>query len=157
VNVIYSPWFNLTPWADTTLGLNGAVSRAIRNAPGVTQNIIDQGVVLSYANDGSGVYKLPWLFNFGGTLQLGFTLVPSKIIYFLSNPTTGTVTGTSFTGQVRYIIIPGGVAGGVIVTGPATGYSVDQLKAMSYHEVETLFKIPTSGTNFHQVKWANQE
>jgi hypothetical protein len=55
------------------------------------------------------------------------------------------------------VLIPGGVAGGYIVTGPAQGYSVDQLRAMSYQQIETLFHISSNGTNFHSVKWANKE
>ena len=57
----------------------------------------------------------------------------------------------------RYVLIPGSVLGGTIVTGPAQGYSVDQLRAMPYQQIETMFKISANGTNVNSVKWANQE
>ena len=49
--------------------------------------------------------------------------------------------------QTRYVIIPGGTLGGRFTSGPAAGYSVDQIKAMSYEQIAAMFKIPENGTN----------
>lgn len=40
--------------------------------------------------------------------------------------------------EFRYVIIPGGTA---------AGYSIQQIKGMSYAQVTSLFKIPANGTN----------
>jgi hypothetical protein len=52
--------------------------------------------------------------------------------------------GISTAHQFRYVIIPGGVAGGRIANGQQTyfGYTSSQLKVMSYHDVCTLLNIP---------------
>jgi len=57
--------------------------------------------------------------------------------------------GANFNGTAnfRYIIIPGGVAGGRFVSGAAAGYTVDQIKSMSYQQITSLLNIPSTGTN----------
>lgn len=148
-NVIYSPWFTLGSWADTALAFNAIASRAIRNAPGITQSILDQGVILSYTNNG-GIYQLPWNFanpfTANQTLQIGFVAAVGKLIYYITNTTTGSASGISYLAQLRYVIIPGGVAGGrtaqhtVEINGQV--YTESQLKAMPYSQVCTLLNIP---------------
>jgi hypothetical protein len=49
--------------------------------------------------------------------------------------------------QVRYVAIPGGISSGRFTSGPATGYTIAQIKAMNYNQVKTLFAIPDEGTN----------
>lgn len=49
--------------------------------------------------------------------------------------------------EYRYVLIPGGIAGGRITSGPAAGYTVDQVKAMSYDQVRSMFNIPADGSN----------
>lgn len=49
--------------------------------------------------------------------------------------------------QVRYVVIPQGVTAGRFVSGPAAGYSIDQIKSMSYSQVASLLNIPNEGTN----------
>jgi hypothetical protein len=116
---------------------------------------------LAYAqltSDGGITRALPSTLSSAGLVYtFGYVIPAAGTIRFTVNFAAGAPSAPSIANQFRYVIIPGGVAGGIIVTGPATGYSVDQLRSMSYHEVENLFKIPTSGTNIHQVKWSNQE
>jgi hypothetical protein len=45
------------------------------------------------------------------------------------------------------VLIPGLIAGGRFTSGPAAGYSMAQLKEMSYQQVSALFAIPENGTN----------
>lgn len=158
-SVIYSAWFSLplAQWADSTTPWLGDISRAIKAAPGVTQSVIDQGVVLVYINTAaaaapSSVYPLP--FNVpnpvfaGETLQVGYILAPSKIIFYLADLIFPDMTGFGLTTPFRYVIIPGTLAGGRMAGGPAIGHNVDELKKMSYRDVQRLFSIPDNGSNF---------
>lgn len=159
-NVIYSSWFGdatFSPnWADTVLTFVGTVSRAIKAAPGVTATIINQGLVLSYAKASTIIEPqlLPWTLSGanvgfpGNSFQLNFIPQNGKLFYYWNNLTTGNASGFTSSGfEYRYVIIPGGVAGGRFTSGPAAGYSVDQIKSMSYSQVSSLFNIPASGSN----------
>lgn len=146
-NVIYSPWFtSVSAW--TSPGLSSSDFSFDRAAPGVTQAIIDNGVVLSYAkltNDGSVIRTLPvTIFNTNGFHFYNFLLpAVGSVRYtyiYTENPDIPTITS-----QFRYVIIPGGVAGGRIASGSAQSYSPAQLKAMSYDEIIKLFNIPADG------------
>lgn len=153
-NVIYSPWFSFaaTDWADSTMTNLGTVKRANRAAPGVTQAVIDQGVVLTYialtTTPGVGPYPLPFIIpNNPTALQVSYVITLGRLIYYngFINATTGVALNPAY--SFRYIIIPGGVAGGRIASGPAAGYSVAELKAMSYEQVLRRFNIPRDGSN----------
>ncbi len=145
-NVIYSPWVALGGWADTTFtsisGL-GVCSRSIRTAPGVTAAIMDQGVVLCYIQTTPVVSPLP-IGVVGGHI-LNFLLTSGKIFFYFNNPATGTSSGIQTSVSARYIIIPGGVAGGRTTekTAKINGqvYTESQLKGMSYAQVCSLLRI----------------
>jgi hypothetical protein len=69
------------------------------------------------------------------------------MIFYVTN-STGTLTGFSDGSySTRYVIIPGGVAGGRMVTGPAAGHTVEELRAMSYQQICQMFNIPLTGSN----------
>jgi len=141
-NVIYSPWF-LTGngWDSITNAPGyGAYGTFDQAASGITQSVIDNGVVLAYmkgdpttglAND---VFPLPYSIGlgFGFTDLWDFVLnAPGNIrfLYKSDNPWyLYQLAGISF----RYIIVPGGVAGGRMLN----------LKKMSYQEVCRLYNIP---------------
>ena len=153
-NVIYSSWlqFTLPDWADTTMVNTGQASRFIRSAPGITTSILNNGVVISYlgvvtgGNVTTGPYEFPFFCTSCSPSMIIFQALPrvGKIIYYATN-STGTLTGFSDGGySTRYVIIPGGVAGGRMANGQQTyyGHTADELKAMSYHDVCTLLNIP---------------
>src|SRR5690349_22532058 len=151
-NVIYTAWFNMNTltWADSTHADLGTISRGNRAAPGVTAAVVDNGVVLSYyRSTNSGVVPLPYTFGTTANLrQYGFLLKTGTITYYVANLTTGTATGVTPTGELRYVIIPGGTAGGRSAEeNRYGGYTVTELKAMSYEQVARLFHIPESGSN----------
>jgi hypothetical protein len=150
-NVIYSAWSAFATWADTTISNPslGVASRSLRSAPGLTSAVLTQGVVLNYWNyTGTPEVLLPTLFNSGtSAMSLNAILDVGKIIYYIANLNTANASGATAAGQVRYVIIPGSVAGGRMVTGPATGYTPDQLRAMSYQQIAQMFNIPATGTN----------
>ena len=76
-----------------------------------------------------------------------FIATNGKMIYYNTNMTgTGGIVPSS--GYLyRYVIIPGGVAGGRIVSGPAAGHTADELRAMSYQQIAQMFNIPSNGSN----------
>lgn len=150
-NVIYSSWLSITTASavpDTSVLNQGIVTRIYRDAPGITQANLDNGVVLSYLQEiasPSGIYQMPYLFRVGGAdiFQFGFIPVVGKICYYVSNLTTGVNASVFGTAKVRHVIIPGGTAGGRMSNGQSTyfGHTADEWKVMSYHDVCTLLNI----------------
>jgi hypothetical protein len=141
-NVIYSAWFPVLG-SDWT-GTGTADQSNTLAAPGITQSIRDNGVVLVYATYNNLVRPLP--FNDISTTN------PVIFDYFLP-ATLGQIflrayrPGSPFTLitiSFRYILIPGGVAGGRTVGMGGTNYTADQLRSMSYEQVCKLFHIPQS-------------
>jgi hypothetical protein len=146
-NVIYSSWLAASPWADTlTNGITSAIYR--RTAPGVTQAIIDNGVVLVYAQlvGGNGsTQQLPYTVVSASSVQFYHLLYLGKV-QILASALNGTAypgASASTSNTFRYVIIPGGVAGGRL----ANGYSRSELQSMSYEQVCSLYNIPSDGSN----------
>jgi len=154
-NVIYSAWFNFTAanWGDSAMTNLGTAKRANKLAPGITQAILDNGLVLAYTKNGNaavigaGPYLLPFIIPGNPGIIVGHLPVVGRLIYYnqTTNNTGGVVVNTDY--QFRYIIIPGGVAGGRVMSGAAAGYSVAELKAMSYSTIARMFNIPENGSN----------
>lgn len=162
-NVIYSPWFTTVEadWVDSYDPPYWALFAFDKAAPGITQAVIDNGVVLSYMKDwtyyddvtdgplkSATIVQLPFMADIDFLDQYDFVIPAAGSITYLykSNAQTWTnveIAGTSF----RYVIIPGGVAGGKMMSGPAKGRTVDQLKTMSYEQIASMFKIPATGSN----------
>ena len=152
-NVIYSPWFtyaSLGTAIDSVFFIHGNVRRVIRTAPGVTQAILDNGVILSYVRFAStGSFSImPYIFPNGGGGQFTFVAEVGKLFYIsyiLNPPAPIGVVGTA---ELRYIIIPGGVAGGrgvnseIVVEIEGHTYTETELKSMSYAEICSLLHIP---------------
>jgi hypothetical protein len=148
-NVIYSSWF--TPAAWTTPGLSSSSYSFDRSAPGVTASVISQGTVLAYVQltgDGGFTRPLPTTINITPSFiyQLNFLIAGAGTLRFTTHDIQGTFT-PGITNQYRYIIIPGGTAGGRLISGPAAGYSIPQLKALNYEEIKRLLNIPDNASN----------
>jgi hypothetical protein len=161
-NVIYSAWLaapstsGSAGWFDTTITTIGAVSRANFLAPSLMQTILDQGTTLVYhtsaasppATGTANVQPLPFSLNVGATIvELNYRPAVGRVIVFLKSLSTVASLAMTAGNYFRYVIVPGGVAGGRMISGPAAGYSVEELKAMSYDEVIRKFNIPRNGTN----------
>jgi hypothetical protein len=162
-NVIYSAWINeVVPWGDTTMGsLNGAnAKRNIIQAPSLTAGVLTSGAVLVYgrlnSTTASDPLPLPWSLPVSTTsyIETGFRPALSKIVAYFYFPTNalGTITFTSINlgaFQFRYVLIPGGVAGGKTTSAAGvggTGYTEAELKAMPYEKVCRLLNIPANGS-----------
>jgi hypothetical protein len=161
-NVIYSAWLAAPTtsgpagWFDTTITTIGLVSRANFPAPSMTQTVLDQGITMVYhtsaasppATGTANVQPLPFSENVSGFIvQVNHRPAVGRVIVFLKNLSTTASLTMAAGNYFRYIIVPGGVAGGRMTSGPATGYSAEDLKAMSYNEVIRKFNIPRNGTN----------
>ncbi len=160
-NVIYSGWF-LTGngWVEsteTTTPFYGEFAYFNRPVTGLSQGILDNGAILCYMkgdpllapNTSSTVFQLPYTigagFDFTDQFDFAATSGNLRFLYKSDDPWEASeLGGISF----RYILIPGGVAGRG-VTPLYNGYSLDELKEMSYEQVATLFHIPAEGTNMN--------
>ena len=106
-------------------------------------------VISYYREAATGTVKLPYVFGtVTNLMQYNYLLKTGTITYFVANQTSGSATGVTPAGDFRYVIIPGGVAGGRLMQGAAAGYSVAELQAMPYEQLLQLFKIPANGSNF---------
>lgn len=164
-NVIYSAWTAITTTVatpDTAVTFEGNVTRAYVAAPSLSQAVLDNGVVVSYVRlagspSASAEVSLPW--SFGGAIagnifKLGYAPLLNKVCYYLANMTTGNNGSTAVGGPiginaaVRYVIIPGAVAGGRGISSEKIAeinghtYTETELKNMSYHDLCTLLRIP---------------
>ena len=157
-NVIYSTWVATVAgdWIPGFIAPNNYnVWRVYnRTATGITQAILDQGVVLAYGKGFTiaastiltGVVALPYQEAFNQQFY-GFISNLGKIS-FTYDPVSSTRPDTQLNGiSYRYIIIPGGVLGGrggnmekaAEIKGQL--YTESQLKAMSYNDVCNLVGI----------------
>jgi hypothetical protein len=159
-NVIYSSWV-ATETADWVLGYvapnNYNVERVYnRTTAGVTQSILDQGVVLCFGKNFTigastilaNVQQLPYRESFNGQ-SYSFVLDVGKVAFTYDPDGTAPVRPVSQLAGIsyRYVLIPGGVSGGRMMGGVANGISVDELKKMSYEDILVKFNIPGDGTN----------
>jgi ABC-type amino acid transport substrate-binding protein len=163
-NVIYSGWlaspttFTAAGWFDTTMSPIGLVSRANFIAPSMTQAILDQGLTMVYhtfsaasPTGGANAQTLPYSTTVNlpplQYIQINYRPAVGRVIVFIKNLTSTTSFGLLGGHYFRYIIVPGGIAGGRMMSGPATGYTIEQLQAMSYEQALRKFNIPRDGSN----------
>jgi hypothetical protein len=97
----------------------------------------------------ANVQPLPFSLNFSGTniAEVNYRPAVQRVIVFLKSLSGAASLSMAAGNYFRYVIIPGGVAGGRMTSGAASGYTIEQLRAMSYEEVLRKFNIPTNGSN----------
>lgn len=161
--VVYSSWIatpttfgGVTGWADSAITTIGTVSRANIAAPAITQIILNQGLVVVYHTFSAtpaglattaNAQSLPFTTNAGTVLfEANFRPAIGRVIFFIKTFSGAGSFGLTTGHYIRYIVIPGLVAGR-FTSGPASGYSAEQIKNMSYDQVLALFKVPVLGTN----------
>lgn len=160
-NVTYSGWATSTAanWVTTNANFYGAQFIYDRAAPGVTANIMNQGVVMAFIRSIPGgitaatTAQLPYRIR-GGTgiisHQIDFSLNAAgniRFFYKYNGATGAYTTATLGTVETRYILISGTLVGTRFISGPATGYDIAQIKALEYEQVLSIFKIPENGSN----------
>lgn len=133
--VYYSEWFSPASWSGVSRDWFFEAS-----APDLTQDIVENGVVLAYAwladdlYEGSSVRPLP---AFAVGANWSFLIHQYGSIEFTCDMfAPPAATGNKF----RFIAIPGTTV--ALKAGSANYRSAQELKSMSYHEVCTLFNIP---------------
>ena len=161
--VIYSAWVT-SPFAQRDTTIDGTCLRIRHiNAPSLTATILSQGTMITYFRVGSiGPYQLPYVSDAGGaTNQIHCISNLQKIFVYRHTYNTcrfSSAVPESYPGQpvlinlpqsleYRYVLIPGLIGGGRFTSGPAAGYSIVQLKAMSYEQIREIFSIPENGSN----------
>ncbi len=110
-NVIYSDWITVkkADWARYMLsqGLYHDI-----DAPKLTNDILNKGVVLVYMNR-SGVKALPYAYQLhsgGGRIIYEFEISKGKIkLFHYDDDGSNQKTPTSHDAKFRYVLIPGGV------------------------------------------------
>jgi len=148
-NVIYSSWQTPNNWRDTVL--SGLTNCKVDNvtATSITSAVLDQGAILAYVKNtfgnNDGPFPLPYIYQTGFGVQVTLSYLPAvgKMFYTqFTSDNSGSVIASSR--QYRWIVIPGAVAGGRYANGAQSyaGYTKEQLKTMSYHDVCTTFSIP---------------
>jgi hypothetical protein len=128
-------------------------ARAIQTAPSVTSTNINNGVILAYvrpaAYGANTISQMPIQLYYSNvqTYEIHTFLTDvNKMIILFQNVNNGTVSNFYPTAnQYRYIVIPGGVAGGRTAEKAATinghVYTESTLKSMSYQQVCQLLNI----------------
>jgi hypothetical protein len=157
INVTYSSWVasGAASWVTTGANFYGALNIYDRAAAGVTATIRDQGITLAFIRglNATQVAQLPYRQQ--GTAgidahQIDYSInaVGNMRFFYKYNGATGAFT-TAVLGAIetRYVLIPGLTSGSRIVSGPAAGYDVNQIKNMSYEQIRNIFNIPENGSN----------
>lgn len=134
-NVIYSSWTTLdSAVRDTTIdGSDMKVSHI--DAPQLSQEILDQGVVNVYMEFSDDIYPLPYTGYAGGASNV-MDFLPRLNKLFITRFTMDNSASVGFNSSLefRYVLIPGGVAA-------KSKMSKDQIKKMPYSEVKKRFGI----------------
>jgi hypothetical protein len=134
-NVIYSDWLSVSAeeWKDTTMANVTRAQRVIKTASALTQNIIDNGVILVYLNnDVTNYYQLPFTYNINPARVHNYIPLVGKFIFY-EYATNGSGGLTSTTNKYRYILIPGSIK----TNGRTLNWS-----SMNYKEVCKSLSIP---------------
>lgn len=166
-NIIYSNWFSIDSlkWqapGDYTYDYTwlGSQSATEVNAPSITQDVINKGIVLCYTSWSilSGTTPvvilknslLPVTSNYpnasASTFNLNFGARVGKLDFYFYSAAIDASRSNLSRIQYRYVIIPGATLAGRRANGSSYP-SVNELKKMSYEDVANMFNIPQYGSN----------
>jgi hypothetical protein len=127
-SVVYSPW---TPLALTYVAADTLFEQTI-SAPSITKAILDSGVILSYVNflEQNGTYHV--------IPTAGLTGIGVFEDFAVGQINISSVRDYS-TLPYRYVTIPGSLkAGNSASTQKVKGYTIQELKAMPYEQVQQV-------------------
>lgn len=141
-NVIYSDWIDTEfPNNITSSGAGFDI-----DAPKLTKDIIDKGVVLVYARNltitGFNYFALPFITSGD---QHNFRVEKEKVLRITVATLSGTPTsqvGNPFFEDYRYVLIPGGRAADLSGPGDLAKSATIDYSKMSYEKIAERFNIP---------------
>ena len=128
-NVIFSEWVNSGFPADVM----DTEALFDIDAPALTQEFRDTGVILVYARTGSITYGLPVVFAEEWEHSYFFRVNVPGTLEIAVNSTDGSNVGATAFLQYRYVLVPGGLA--------AKSASTVNFSKMTYEEVAAYFGI----------------
>ena len=154
-NVIYTAWqAPVNSWRDSSmLTVNYRVNHFTSTS--ITQSVLDQGVVLAYmrytSGTGGGPHLLPHNQYIGpySVIMSALPAVGKLFILLVASDGTSQSGLVPTSREFRWVIIPGSVLGGRGSGIGGTGYTLEQLKSMSYEQVARIFRIPANGQGWH--------
>jgi hypothetical protein len=127
-SVIYGPWTQI----NLVFNPNDDAYEQDLYAPGITQTVLDSGIILTYIGIPNGI-TVSEVLPASPYVQELYVL---DSIYLSSDTTF--VNGLDY----RYVVVPGAVSDGQMVSGPAKGMTKEQLQTMSYQAAMKMFGIP---------------
>lgn len=134
-NVIYSAWTTFdSAVRDTTIDSSDLKVGDI-DAPQITQEILDEGVVNVYMDFSGDVYPLPYTSYAGGAANT-IDFLPRLNLIHVTRFTHDNSASVGFASSLefRYVLIPGGVAA-------KSKLSKEEIKKMPYLEAQKRFGI----------------
>jgi hypothetical protein len=126
-SVVHSNWIILAMTRNVTSANDTFYTQTI-NAPALTQRILDSGIILTYLSD---LGNPPTVVN-------ATTYFSSELFSAGSIDLTSFIDGDFSGFGYRYVLVPGSIVTGNVVSGPAKGLTKKQLMTMSYESVEKL-------------------
>jgi hypothetical protein len=125
-SVVYSNWIALT----FTYNANDSLYEDTLSAPNITQGILDSGVILTYIEypDVNNVAHIQPVSALNYIISEDYSVGEINIL------STQDLTNL----QYRYVTIPGSAPAGNSATRKVNGYTISQLKAMSYEQVQQV-------------------
>jgi hypothetical protein len=145
-NVIYSDWYSPPTWTlETEFGVANRTCTVV--APSLTQEIVDQGVVMVYMRLigwSPSIIQLPFLIpDLGYQLYFRARADSIKVVYFVAASPTSTPVLIATGNQIRYVLIPGGeVAAAMQAEGATYEQEVARLRSMPYPAVCRRYGVP---------------
>lgn len=125
-SVVYSSWISLAFKYNT---VNKEYEDTL-TAPSVTKRILDSGIILTYVNfpETNGVYHVVAVSSLSSVFLEDYTIGKINII-----------ASSDYSGMpYRYVTIPGSMKTGNGASIKVGGYTISELKAMSYEQVQQV-------------------
>lgn len=125
-SVVYSNWIALSFTYNTT----DSLYEDTLSAPTITSGILDSGVILTYIEspDANNVLHIQ------PVSALNYVISEDYSIGHINILSTQDLTNLEY----RYVTIPGSKAAGNSAARKVNGYTISQLKAMSYAQVQQV-------------------
>lgn len=125
-SVVYSNWISLS----FTYNSNDSLYEDTLSAPTITEGILDSGIILTYIEfpDANNVSHIQPVSSLNYIISEDYSVGQINII------STQDLTNL----QYRYVTIPGSKTAGNSTNRKVNGYTTQQLKAMSYAQVQQV-------------------